>query len=64
MYVETCSAIEDLSGMARFSTIGGLGGADISVADMEGVIDRLNEIKDQPGEYETRWLMKDQEAAK
>ena len=36
----------------------------LTVADMEGVIDRLNEIKDQPGEYETRWLMKDQEAAK
>lgn len=62
MYVELRSALENCGSYARFSAIGGLGGADISVADMAGVIDRLNDIKDRPGEYGTLWLMKDQEA--
>ena len=60
MYVETCAA---LSGgdekQARFSAIGGLGGADVSFGDMVNIIVELDKIKDQPGEHETRWLMHD-----
>lgn len=59
MYVETLAALGGSDGFARFSAIGGLGGADISVADMLGLLRKLEQIKDQPGEHETRWLIKD-----
>lgn len=60
MFVETAAAIADNEDkQARFSVIGGLGGADISFYDMVQVLLELDRIKNQPGEHETRWLMKD-----
>ena len=59
MYVETKAALADVNkGIASYSTIGGLGGADISVNDMLDTIKHLEKIKNEPGEHETRWLMK------
>lgn len=59
MFVETRAALSDALDKASFSAIGGLGGADISVADFTAVIDILEQIKNSPGLYETFWLMKD-----
>ena len=60
MYVETCAALSGSNEkQARFSAIGGLGGADVSFSDMVDIIVELDKIKDQPGEHETRWLMQD-----
>lgn len=59
MYVETLGAIAGTGeSYSHFSTIGGLGGADISVSDMLDVIQALEQSKNQPGQKETRWLMK------
>ena len=56
MYVETCAALgEALNGKARFSAIGGLGGADISMAHMERVIESLAAAA-VPGGRDTLWL--------
>ena len=56
MYVETCAALgEAVSGKARFSAIGGLGGADISMAHMERVIEALAAAA-APGGRDTLWL--------
>lgn len=60
MYVETKAALADSAeAYASFSTVGGLGGADISVRDIYNTIEYLEKIKDEPGERETRWLMDD-----
>lgn len=60
MYVETLAALAaGQERYASFSAIGGLGGADISYQDMVAMIERLCQIQDQPGEYDTCWLMKD-----
>ena len=60
MYVETLAALAaGQERYASFSAIGGLGGADISYRDMVAMIERLCQIQDQPGEYDTCWLMKD-----
>ena len=57
MYVETCAALGDaLAGKAHFSAIGGLGGADISMAHMAAVVDKLRSLNDA-GRAETLWLM-------
>lgn len=57
MYMETVSAVAELCpGLARFSAIGGLGGADISVKDFTQIIDRLEKTKDTAGEQESLWL--------
>ena len=58
MYVETRSALFGAGEYASFSAIGGLGGADISVADLTAAIDKLESIKDNPGVYDTLWFMK------
>lgn len=64
MYVETLSAISSLGEkQASFSTIGGLGGADISVKDLTDTLMYLDSVKGFPGEKETRWLIKEQEGA-
>ena len=56
MYVETCAALgEAVNGKARFSAIGGLGGADISMAHMERVIEALAAAA-VPGGRDTLWL--------
>ena len=59
MFVETRAALSDALDKESFSAIGGLGGADITVADFTAVIDSLEQIKNSPGLYETFWLMKD-----
>ena len=57
MYVETCAALgESLAGKARFSAIGGLGGADISMAHLRETALRLAGLA-APGRAETLWLM-------
>ena len=56
MYVETCAALgEAVAGKAHFSAIGGLGGADISMAHMERVIEALAAAA-APGGRDTLWL--------
>jgi pyruvate ferredoxin oxidoreductase alpha subunit/phenylglyoxylate dehydrogenase alpha subunit len=44
---------------AHFSAIGGLGGADISLKDILGTIERLEAVKDEPGEKEVMWYMEE-----
>ncbi len=44
---------------SHFSVIGGLGGADISLKELTGVIDELEAVKNEPGEKPVRWLLKD-----
>ena len=57
MYVETCAALGDaLAGKAHFSAIGGLGGADISMAHMESAAEKLAQLA-SPGRADTLWLM-------
>lgn len=60
MHMEVKAALAD-NGMSacHFSTIGGLGGADISLDDILQVIDMLEATKDEPGEKPVHWLMKD-----
>ena len=60
MYMEAKSAVADAAERyASFSAIGGLGGADLSYGHMLRVIETLEEIKNEPGEAETLWLMND-----
>jgi phenylglyoxylate dehydrogenase alpha subunit len=60
MYVETCAALADADDrFCHFSTVGGLGGADISLAHMTSVIDELERLKTEPGRKSTHWLMAD-----
>ena len=59
MFVEARAALGGVDERACFSAIGGLGGADISVADFFSAIARLDSIKDAPGVYDTLWFMKD-----
>ena len=59
MFVEARAALGGVGERACFSAIGGLGGADISVADFSSAIARLDSIKDAPGVYDTLWFMKD-----
>ena len=42
---------------AHFSAIGGLGGADISLNNILSTIDRLEAVKDEPGEKEVQWYL-------
>ena len=57
MYSEVCAAMgETLAGKAYFSAIGGLGGADISMAHMENVVKTLTSLN-EPGRADTLWLM-------
>lgn len=60
MYVETRAAVSSAeTNYASFSAIGGLGGADISYEHMCLCIEKLEAIKNEPGEKETLWLMAD-----
>jgi pyruvate ferredoxin oxidoreductase alpha subunit/phenylglyoxylate dehydrogenase alpha subunit len=60
MYVETKAAVSDADEkQASFSAIGGLGGADLSYEHMLRCIEKLEAIKNEPGEKETLWLMND-----
>ena len=54
MFVETRAALGDER--PCFSAIGGLGGADISMAHMAAVIERLDAIKGGSGPHGTLWL--------
>ena len=56
--METKAAVADADERyASFSASGGLGGADLSFDHMLGVIRKLDEIKNEPGEREPLWLM-------
>ena len=58
MYSEVCAAMgETLAGKAHFSAIGGLGGADISMAHMASVVKKLAGLDGQAGRHDTLWLM-------
>ncbi len=60
MYVETKAAVAHADRKyATFSAIGGLGGADLRFEHMLGCIEKLEAIKNEPGERETVWLMND-----
>ncbi len=60
MYMETKAALADAKErLCHFSAIGGLGGADISLEDMLGVIRDLERMKEEPGEKETKWFIND-----
>lgn len=60
MYMETCAAVADADEKyCHFSSVGGLGGADISVEHMLDTIKMLEAQKDQPGAKDTNWLMMD-----
>lgn len=60
MFVETRAAIADVDEkFCHFSAIGGLGGADLSFAHMAECIDKLEAMKNEPGEKEPVWLMAD-----
>lgn len=60
MHMETKAALSDADDkFAHFSAIGGLGGADISVDHILSTIRKLDEIKNQPGQYETQWYIDD-----
>ena len=60
MHMEVKAALSDQGIHAcHFSTIGGLGGADISLDEILGVIDILEKEKNQPGERPVHWLLKD-----
>ena len=48
---------ETLAGKAHFSAIGGLGGADISMAHMASVVKELAGLDGQAGRHDTLWLM-------
>ena len=56
MYVETCAALGDaLAGKAHFSAVGGLGGADISMAHIRAAAEKLLALK-TAGRADTLWL--------
>ena len=58
MYSEVCAALgEDLTGKAHFSAIGGLGGADISMAHMAEAVKKLAALDGKAGRHDTLWLM-------
>jgi Pyruvate:ferredoxin oxidoreductase and related 2-oxoacid:ferredoxin oxidoreductases, alpha subunit len=60
MYMEIKAAVTDTGKRyAHFSALGGLGGADIAVGDFLKLIDTLEHVKDQPGEKNTCWLIKE-----
>lgn len=58
MHMEIKAAVSDSAKKyCHFSVIGGLGGADISLDDILGVIEKLEKNKNKAGEMETVWLM-------
>ena len=58
MYSEVCAALgEDLTGKAHFSAIGGLGGADVSMAHMAKTVKKLAALDGKAGRHNTLWLM-------
>ena len=60
MHMEVKAALADQGLSAcHFSTIGGLGGADISLEDLLQVLDMLEAGKNDPGEKPVHWLLKD-----
>lgn len=60
MHMEVKAALADTAEQfCHFSTIGGLGGADISLDELSHVIDMLEAQKNDAGEKPTHWLLKD-----
>ena len=60
MYVETCAALKDVDErFSHFATIGGLGGADISLDHLLTTLDLLNSSRNEPGKKPVNWLMVD-----
>ncbi len=60
MYTEVRAALLNQSNnYSHFSSIGGLGGADISIKHMTSVIEKLESVKSKPGQHDTLWLMKE-----
>ena len=60
MHVEVKAALADQgASYCHFSAIGGLGGADISLTEISGLIDELETHKDEKGERPVKWLLKD-----
>lgn len=60
VHMEIKAAVADLDEkFMHFSVIGGLGGADISVDELCDCIAYMDRCKDEAGEHETRWLLKD-----
>ena len=60
-HMEVKAALADgTENYAHFSAIGGLGGADISLADIMKTIERLEAVKDEPGEKEVMWYMEEE----
>ena len=60
MHMEVKAALADTAQQyCHFSTIGGLGGADISLDELSGVIDMLEAQKNEAGEKPAHWLLKD-----
>ena len=60
MHVEVKAALADQgASYCHFSAIGGLGGADISLTEISGLIDELEAHKEEKGERPVRWLLKD-----
>lgn len=59
MYVEVRASLADSAEtFCHFSVIGGLGGADISLKELCGVIDDLERMKNDPGGKPAKWLLK------
>ncbi len=56
MYAEVRAALPAADAKASFSAIGGLGGADISMAHMHAVIARLEAVRRAAGRHGTLWL--------
>lgn len=57
MFVETCAALgEAIAGKSCFSAIGGLGGADISMAHIRSAAEKLISLKGEQ-RADTLWLM-------
>lgn len=60
MHVEVKAALADQgASYCHFSAIGGLGGADISLTEISGLIDELETHKNEKGERPVKWLLKD-----
>jgi pyruvate ferredoxin oxidoreductase alpha subunit/phenylglyoxylate dehydrogenase alpha subunit len=57
VFVEAMAATS--ADCCHFSAIGGLGGADISVQDIQLCIEKLEQNKEKSGQLETLWLSKD-----
>ena len=55
-YPDLPDPVKDILGSIG-SLFGGLGGADISLNNILSTIDRLEAVKDEPGEKEVQWYL-------